>query len=49
MDKAYCGKKLREVVFQLVYKSVVFAKKNNRISWDYNKELYKRRNEVEIV
>ena len=40
MDRAYSGKRIRELAFKLGYEPIVPPKKND-------KELYKQRNEVE--
>ena len=47
MDRAYSGKKMRELAAMLGYEPVVPPKKNFKEQWDYDKELYKRRNEIE--
>ncbi len=47
MDRAYEGDKMRSTVERLGYKPVVPPKKNRVNPWVYDKELYKRRNEVE--
>ena len=47
MDSAYSGKKMRETASLLGYVTVVPPKRNYKEQWDYDKELYKRRNEVE--
>jgi transposase len=47
MDRAYEGKDTRELAASLGYTPVVPPKKNRRDPWDYDRELYKRRNEVE--
>ena len=41
------GKKLQATVIQLGYELVVPPKKNFKEQRDYDKELYKRRNEIE--
>ena len=47
MDKAYEGDATRQLVFDLGILLVV-PPKSNRISvWEYDKEMYKKRNEVE--
>lgn len=47
MDKAYEGDATRQLVFDLGMLPVV-PPKSNRISvWEYDKEMYKKRNEVE--
>jgi transposase len=47
MDRAYEGEDTRELVCSLGYHSVVPPKQNRLQPWKYDKELYKRRNEVE--
>ena len=47
MDRAYEGDKMRSAAEKLGYKPVVPPKKNRVNPWEYDKELYKRRNEVE--
>ena len=47
MDRAYEGDKTREVVIEKGYIPIVPPKKNRREPWDYDKERYKERNEVE--
>ena len=47
MDKAYCGQKMTETASSLGYEPLVPPKSNCRVIWEYDKELYKRRNEVE--
>jgi len=47
MDKAYEGDKTRQLVFELGLIPVVPPKSNRLQPWEYDKELYKRRNEVE--
>ena len=47
MDRAYSGKKMRETAAELGYEPLVPTKRNYKEQWDYDKELYKRRNEVE--
>ena len=47
MDRAYAGKKIRELAFKLGYEPIVPPKKNFKEQWEYDKELYKQRNEVE--
>ena len=46
MDRAYAGKKIRELAFKLGYIPVVPPKKNFKKQWEYDKELYKKRNEI---
>jgi len=47
MDRAYEGKVTRELAVSLGYHPVVSPKRNRREPWSYDKELYKKRNEVE--
>ena len=47
MDKAYEGDATRKLAVQMGYIPVVPPKSNRKNSWDYDKELYKQRNQVE--
>lgn len=47
MDRAYEGDKMRTVAKELGYSPIVPPKKNRIDPWEYDRELYKRRNEVE--
>jgi transposase len=47
MDRAYAGKRLRTTAVELGYEPIVPPKRNFKEQWDYDKELYKKRNEVE--
>ncbi len=47
MDKAYEGDETRACVKETGFTPVVPPKHNRKEPWDYDKELYKRRNEVE--
>lgn len=47
MDRAYEDDKIRALAAKQGFISVVLPKKNWKEPWDYDKELYKRRNEVE--
>jgi len=47
MDRAYEGDETRELVKSLGYVPVVPPKSNRIDPWEYDRELYKRRNEVE--
>jgi transposase len=47
MDRAYEDGETRLLAFEWGYSPVVPPKKNRKHPWDYNKELYKRRNEAE--
>ena len=47
MDKAYEGDETRQLVVDLELEPVVPPKANRISPWDYDRELYKQRNEVE--
>ena len=47
MDKAYEGDETRQLIFDLGMEPVVPPKKNRLSPWEYDKEMYKKRNEVE--
>ena len=47
MDKAYEGDETRQLVFDLGMQPVVPPKKNRLSPWEYDKEMYRKRNEVE--
>ena len=47
MDKAYEGDETRQLALDLGFISVVPPKSNRLESWEYDREIYKRRNEVE--
>ena len=47
MDRAYEGDETRALAVSLGYNPVVPPKSNRKEPWDYDKELYKKRNEVE--
>lgn len=47
MDRAYEGNETRQLVFDLGMEPVVPPKSNRLSPWAYNKEMYKKRNEVE--
>ena len=47
MDKAYEGDEIREYAAQQGFIPVVPTKSNRKTPWEYNKELYKSRNEIE--
>ena len=47
MDKAYGGAATRKLVKERGLKPVVPPKSNSRMPWEYDRELYKKRNEVE--
>ena len=47
MDKAYEGNETQQLVLALEMLPVVPPKSNRLTKWEYDKELYKKRNEVE--
>jgi transposase len=47
MDRAYEGNETRQLVLDLGFTPVVPPKSNRIEPWEYDKEMYKRRNEVE--
>lgn len=47
MDRAYEGDAMRQLVLDLGMEPVVPPKKNRIKPWEYDRELYKRRNEIE--
>ena len=47
MDRAYEGEPVRQLAMELGYTPVVPPKKNRLNPWEYDQEMYKRRNEVE--
>jgi transposase len=47
MDRAYEGDSMRSKVVENGYIPVVPPKKNRKEPWEYDQELYKRRNEIE--
>jgi len=47
MDKAYEGNGMRQLALDLGYVPVVPPKSNRIAPWEYNKEMYKKRNEIE--
>jgi transposase len=47
MDKAYEGDETRQLVLDLGMIPVVPPRSNRSNPWQYNRELYKRRNEIE--
>ena len=47
MDRAYEGDNMRAAAIELGYKPVVPPKKNRIDPWEYDEELYRRRNELE--
>lgn len=47
MDKAYEGESMRKAAIDKGFIPVVPPKSNRRVPWDYDKERYKHRNEIE--
>lgn len=47
MDKAYEGDETRQLALEFGYDPIVPPKSNRITPWEYDKEMYKRRNEVE--
>ena len=47
MDRAYEGENVRAAAWEQGFELVVPPKKNRRDPWEYDKERYKRRNEIE--
>ena len=47
MDRAYEGDNVRTKAMEKGFVPVVPPKKNRRTPWEYDRELYKRRNEIE--
>jgi transposase len=47
MDRAYEGDRTRAKGVELGYMPVVPPKANRKAPWTYNKELYRKRNEIE--
>ena len=47
MDRAYEGDKTRQLALDLGFTPVVPPKINRRNPWEYDQEIYKRRNEIE--
>jgi len=47
MDRAYEGDETRQLVMELQLEPVVPPKANRLDKWEYDLELYKKRNEVE--
>ncbi|OOW75824.1 transposase [Xanthomonas cissicola] len=47
MDRAYEGNETRQLALDLGFVPVVPPKSNRVEPWEYNREMYKRRNEVE--
>ena len=49
MDRAYEGDAMRRMVREMEMEPVVPPKKNRLIPWEYDREAYKKRNEVERI
>jgi transposase len=47
MDRAYQGDETRQLAFDLGFTPVVPPLSTRVNSWEYSKEIYKRRNEIE--
>ena len=47
MDRAHEGNQTRQLALVLGYTPVVPPKSNRKTPWDYNRQMYKRRNQVE--
>lgn len=47
MDRAYEGDETRQLALELGFEPVVPPKSNRIEPWEYDKEIYKRRNEIE--
>ena len=47
MDRAYEGDETRQVAVELGYVPVVPPKQNRLAPWEYDRALYRRRNEIE--
>ena len=47
MDRAYEGDEMRQLALSLGFEPVVPPKANRLKPWQYNKKIYKRRNEIE--
>lgn len=47
MDRAHEGEEARRLVLDLGFEPVVPPRMNRNEPWEYNRDLYKRRNEVE--
>ncbi len=47
MDRAYEGDETRQLAVELGYVPVVPPKPNRLTPWEYDRALYKRRNEIE--
>jgi len=47
MDRAYEGKETRQLALELGFTPVVPPKQNRTSPWDYDRAMYRRRNEIE--
>ena len=47
MDRAYESDETRQLALELGYTPVVPPKSNRKTPWDHNRQMHKRRNEVE--
>jgi transposase len=47
MDRAYEGEETRQLALDLGFTPVVPPKKNRIAPWEYDREMYRRRNEIE--
>jgi transposase len=47
MDRAYEGDETRQLAFDLGFTPVVPPKQNRVSPWEYDREMYRRRNEIE--
>jgi len=47
MDRAYEGDETRQLVLELGFSPVVPPKKNRLNPWEYDRAMYRRRNEIE--
>jgi transposase len=47
MDRAYEGDETRQLALDLGFVPVVPPKQNRVTAWEYDREMYKRRNEIE--
>ena len=49
MDRAYKGDETRQLALDLGFTPVVALKRNRVAPWEYDRQLYRRRNEVEML
>ncbi len=47
MDRAYEGEETRQLALDLGFTPVVPPKQNRVAPWEYDREMYRRRNEIE--